>query len=286
MSDQPIDFEKVRREQREFWNSSAPSWRRMFVALDRAAQHASDRLVALARIKPGDRVLDIATGSGEPAITAARKCGPTGSVVASDVAPQMLALARERAAALGVTNIRFVESGVESLDVGETGFNAIVCRWGLMFAPDLNAAARRIASLLAPGAWFATAVWGTPDKVPMISVGDEIVRRLANLPAPAKDAPHPLRLADTAPLEAALRSAGFKDLSRETINVAFDWDSPEAFTEMRRAGSSIFNAMLERQPEELRKKILDAVTVDARRFTRADGKVHMDNEAILIAGHI
>ena len=84
MSEQPFDPERLRREQRDFWISAAPGWKDLFVGLDRAAQHVSDRLVELARIKEGDRVLDIATGSGEPAVTAARKVGPGGLVVATE----------------------------------------------------------------------------------------------------------------------------------------------------------------------------------------------------------
>ena len=85
MSDTPIDFDRVRREQREFWNNAAPGWKQMWTGLDRAGQPVSDRLVELARIKQGDRVLDIATGSGEPGLTAARKVGAEGMVIASDI---------------------------------------------------------------------------------------------------------------------------------------------------------------------------------------------------------
>jgi enediyne biosynthesis protein CalE5 len=286
MSEQTADHERVRREQREFWNNAAPGWKQMFVTLDRAAQHVSDRLVELARIKAGDRVLDIATGSGEPAITAARKVGASGQVVATDMSPAMLALARERAASLGITNLKLVETGAEAIAVDERDFNAAVCRWGLMFVPNLEAAARRIAELLAPGASFATAVWSGGAKVPMISVGEETVRSIANLPPLPADAPHPLRLADTTPLERALAQAGFKDIRREPIVVGFDWPSAEEFTTQRRAVSAPFRALLARVPAEMQERILAAVSDEARRFANASGVVHMDNEAICIAAHL
>jgi enediyne biosynthesis protein CalE5 len=286
MSEQTVDHERVRREQREFWNNAAPGWKQMFVGLDRAAQHVSDRLVELAHIKAGDRVLDIATGSGEPALTAARKVGPTGHVIATDMSPAMLALARERATALGITNVKFVETGAEAIAVDERDFNAAVCRWGLMFVPHLEAAARRIAELLVPGASFATAVWSGGAKVPMINVGEEAVRSIAKLPPPPADAPHPCRLADTTPLERALASAGFKDIRREPIIVSFDWPSAEEFTTQRRAMSAVFRALLDRVPAETKDRILAAVTDEARRYANASGAVHMDNEAICIAAHL
>jgi ubiquinone/menaquinone biosynthesis C-methylase UbiE len=286
MSEQPADSERVRREQREFWNNAAPGWKQLFVGLDRAAQHVSDRLVELAGIREGNRVLDLATGSGEPGVTAARKVGPRGLVVATDQSSAMLALARERAATLGLSNIKFVETDAETLAVDERDFDAAVCRWGLMFVPDLDAAARRIVQLLAAGGRFATAVWGAPEKVPMISLGEDAVRALAKLPAPPPDAPHPLKLADTKPLERALSRAGFKDIRREPIIVNFEWKSAAAFTEQRRAMSAPFRAVLSRQTPELQEQILNAVTESARRYADSSGVVRMDNEAICIAAHL
>ena len=283
MPEQTLDPERVRREQREYWNAAAPGWKQMFILLDRAAQHVSDRLVELAKIKPGDQVLDIATGSGEPGITAARKVGASGGVIATDMSPGMLALARDRAAALGVTNIKFVETGAESLAVDGRDFNAIVCRWGLMFVPDLNLAARRIYELLASGGRLATAVWSTPEKVPMISLGEDATRELAKLPPPPPGAPHPLRLADNRPLLQALEAAGFKDVALEPLNVAFEWESASAFTEQRRVMSAAFRALLAHQPPELEKKILEAVTNAARKYADSTGKVRMNNETICIS---
>ena len=286
MSDAPIDFDRVRREQREFWNNAAPGWKQMWTALDHAAQHVSDRLVELARIKPGDRVLDIATGSGEPGLTAARKVGANGMVIATDQSTAMLDLARERVATLGLPNVRFVETDAESLAVNERDFNAAICRWGLMFVPNLDAASRRIAQLLVAGGIFATSVWGPAEKVPMIAAGDEQVRALANLPAPPPGAPSPLKLADTRPLERALANAGFKDIRVEPINVRFKFDSPEAFTEQRRAMSAPFRTMLEKQTPELQRKIVEALNDAARKYADALGKVSMDNEAICISAHL
>ncbi|MDO8434096.1 MAG: methyltransferase domain-containing protein [Candidatus Binatus sp.] len=286
MSDTQSDFDRVRGEQREFWNKAAPGWKVMWTSLDSAGQPVSDRLVELARIKPGDRVLDIATGSGEPGITAARKVGASGLVIATDQSPAMLDLARERAAALGLRNIRFVETGAESLDIEERNFDAAICRWGLMFVPGLDAVPRRVAQLLKPGATFATSVWGPPAKVPLISTGDDEVRALTNLPAPPPDAPSPVKLADTRPLEKALASAGFKDIRVEPINVRFEFDSPEAFTAQRRAMSMPFRMMLEKQTPELQRKILEAMSNAARKFADSSGKVTMDNQAICVWAHL
>ena len=198
----------------------------------------------------------------------------------------MLELARERAGALGLRNLKFVEADAETLAIEERDFNAALCRWGLMFVLDLEAAVRRIAELLAAGGTFAAAVWGPAEKVPMASLGEDAVRNLANLPPPVEGAPHPLKLADTRPLERSLGRAGFKDIHVESLIVKFEWKSAEAFTEQRRALSAPFRAMLSRQTPELQGQILGAVTAAASKYADASGIVRMDNEAICIAAHL
>ena len=104
------------------------------------------------------RVLDVAAGYGEPALTAARKAGPGGRVVATDISAEMLGFGRERAAAAGLGNVEFVESDASSLDFPPASFDAAVSRWGIIFEPDAEAAAGRIRGFLKPGARMAIAV--------------------------------------------------------------------------------------------------------------------------------
>ncbi|HSR56864.1 MAG TPA: class I SAM-dependent methyltransferase, partial [Candidatus Binataceae bacterium] len=94
-----------KRAQRESWDAAAAGWEKWWSIFEKAAQCVSDRLVALAHVKPGDRVLDIATGTGEPAITAARTVGASGHVLGVDHSPGMVAAARRRAATLALNNV-------------------------------------------------------------------------------------------------------------------------------------------------------------------------------------
>ena len=93
--DQPVS--QLKQQQRVDWDAAAAGWKRWWTTFEHAAQHISDRLVELAAVRPGYRVADLATGIGEPAITAARRAGTAGRVVAIDQSPGMLAVARERA---------------------------------------------------------------------------------------------------------------------------------------------------------------------------------------------
>ncbi len=285
MAEQTVDAERLKSEQKRDWDAAAAGWKKWWPVLERAAQPVSSRLVELAQIGAGARVLDVATGSGEPAVTAARRVGPGGRVIAVDQSPGMLAIARERATGLGITNLEFRESDGEALTITERDFDAVLCRWGLMFMPDLVRAVTGLRQRLVAGARFATSVWSTPDKVPMISIGTDIVRKLANLPPPPPGALDPLRLADTSILKRALEQAGFKNITVERMLVTFEFDSADDFTTMREEVSSAFRGLLARQTPELRRQILAAVTDAARKFTGSDGKVRTTNETILFAAH-
>ena len=170
MSTQPFDPQGYKDRQRQEWNAVAEGWRKWWPLIEQGAQQVSERLVDLAGVEPGHRMLDVATGVGEPAVTAARRVGPQGLVVATDQSPEMLAIARERGAALGLSNLEFHAVDAETLDFPEGSFDAALCRWGLMFLPDAVEGLQRIRRLLVPGGRFATSVWGPPQKTPLLSL--------------------------------------------------------------------------------------------------------------------
>src|ERR687897_1560746 len=127
--------DEFKAQQRQMWNNAAAGWQDWWETIERAAQKVSDKIVQLAEIQPGDKVLDIATGIGEPAVTAAKIVMPDGKVVATDISPKMLQIARTRATSLGLNGImEFRESDGEKIDLPEQTikFDAILSR-GLMF---------------------------------------------------------------------------------------------------------------------------------------------------------
>jgi SAM-dependent methyltransferase len=279
----PADRQQLKNAQRLDWDAAAAGWKKWWPIFERSAQHVSDRLVDLGGVGPGARVLDIATGNGEPAVTAARRVGATGRVIATDQSAGMLAIARERGAALRVDNVDFRESDGENLAIDERDFDAILCRWGLMFMPDVAGALHRLGERLRAGGRLATAVWATADKVPLITIGADAVRKISGLPPPAPDALGPLRLADESIVRSALIAAGFKDVTVERLQVIFELDSADAFTQFRVDVSAQFRMLLERQSAEVRAQIIAAVTDAARGAADADGRVRTVNETICFA---
>ncbi len=277
-----MTWQRLKDEQRRDWDAAAAGWKKWWPLFERSAQHVSDRLVEMAAVQSGARVLDVATGNGEPALTAARRAGASGRVIATDQSPGMLAIARERAAALGIANVEFRQTDGEALAIAERDFDAIVCRWGLMFMPDVAGALRAMHGRLRVGGRIATAVWAAADKVPMISIGAQAVRRLAGLPPPPVDALGPLRLADESSMRSAFAEAGFKDITVERILVTFELESAADFMQFRCDVSAQFRMLLERQPADVRAK-RRAVTDEARLFADASGRVRTVNETICYA---
>lgn len=282
MTTQPFDPVQYKVAQRRDWDAVAQGWKQWWKTIEQGAQSVSDRLVALAKVQPGHWVLDVATGIGEPAVTAARVVGPTGRVVGIDQAPQMLAIARERAASLGLQHIDFLEMDAEAPEFPAFTYHSILCRWGLMFLPHLAATLRKFRGLLKSEGRLATAVWGPPANVPLISVAMNTVRHELKAPPPSPDIPGPFSLADVTVLEQALSKAGFTDIRSERLTVTFEWASAEAYTGFQQAIAAPINAMLANEPLDRQERVWRAVTDAVRKHEDAEGILKLRNEAICV----
>jgi enediyne biosynthesis protein CalE5 len=199
-------------------------------------------------------------------------------VVAVDMSPAMLAIARERVDAAGLSNVELIESDAESLNLDADSFDAALCRWGLMFMPDLDGVLRGMHRALKPGGRFATAVWSVADKVPMCGLARDAIRRITGI-VPPPNAPDPIRLADPSILERALAGAGFRDVTFERLIVTFEFPSADAFADFRGAIGGT-RAMLSKMPAETARQVRDAVVASAREYAVANGVVRMSNETI------
>lgn len=274
----PIDPNQFKATQREVWSAVAGGWKKWWLQFEAGAQPVNERLVALARVKPGMRVLDVATGIGEPALTAARAVGPKGSVLGTDLAPPMIALAGERAREAKVTHIEFREMDAEKLELEPASFDAALSRWGIMLMLDSLAALRGIHRALKPGARLAVAVWGVAETVPFIAIPAQAAIRELGAPPPPAGSPGPFALGKPGDLEALLERAGFSGISVEVMSATMDFDSPALYCEYVQDLSGSFRSALAGQTEEVRRRTLQAVEREARRHAGADGRIHFVNQ--------
>lgn len=217
MTDLPItppdapdgDFERAR------WAASGEAWNRWADPLSEMAAKLNEPLLAAAAVGPGNRVLDLASGAGEPVLGAARRSGPTGFVLGLDLVPAMLTGAVRRAAAAGTPAPRFIVADMARLPLDEGVFDGITCRFGIMFCPDAAAALAECRRVLRPGGRAAFMVWGPLEDNTLFR---ELAGALSDVLGPGSDDMAALfRFAAEGGLARAMRRAGFVDIEETSV---------------------------------------------------------------------
>ena len=210
----------IKQEQKQQWGRAAAGWSKHDERFRRMTAPVSQRLLEAAGIALGHRVLDIACGTGEPAFPAADLVGPAGQVLATDQAPEMLEVAREKAAERGLTNVEFRLADGEELDVEAESFDAATCRWGIMFMPEPLRCLGQVYRALKPGGRVAFAAWGPPGRNPFISVPAMVIGKYLETRPPDPTLPGGVfSFAAPGKLEATFAEAGFRDVQAEGLEL-------------------------------------------------------------------
>jgi SAM-dependent methyltransferase len=188
--------------QTDVWNRIAATYRR---EIDPRFAPVATGVIARAGLTPGQRVLDLGTGTGALAEQAAALVGPAGWVVAVDISPEMLAAARGRLAERGLTNVDLRAGRAEALPADDGAIDAVLAGLSLMYVIDRDAAAREIARVLRPGGRLAAAVWAGPERCDIVRFQQEAGRFAPMPPVPGVG---PGALADAGPFLRQLAEAG------------------------------------------------------------------------------
>jgi SAM-dependent methyltransferase len=207
------------------WTSdeTIAAWRRWHAKIVTQQREVTRLLIDAARIVQEQRVLDLASGSGEPALTIARHVGRNGSVVGTDVSDGMLEVARDFARSEEIENVTFVACDAESLPFESASFDAVTSRMGVMFFIDLERSLAEVRRVLRRGGRLGFAAWGPlPESTTFSACLEPFVRR-ASPPDPPPGAPHPQRFAAFGALSDALCAAGFNSVDEKVHVVAAPW---------------------------------------------------------------
>jgi SAM-dependent methyltransferase len=203
----------------EQWEEAAPGWVRRQAEIRAFGAPVAHWMVQAIQPQPGERILELAAGLGEPGMLAAELVAPVGGVIVSDQAEGMLEGARARALELGLTNIEFQVFGAEWIDLPVASVDAVLCRWGYMLMDDPLAALRETRRVLRPGGHVALAVWDTLAKNPWAQLpGLELAARGLTQP-PVEGTPGPFALGDTDRVRELLEEAGFTEIELGAIAV-------------------------------------------------------------------
>jgi SAM-dependent methyltransferase len=185
----------------EYWTRFAPVIHQMFAPLTRA-------LIEELQIKSGDRVLDIAGGAGEPALSIASKTGEHGSVTCTDAVPEMVAGAQRLASESGIANIQFQNCTAESLPFADDTYDAVESRLGIMFFSDPPRALREMLRVAKPAAAIGLAVWHKAEFNPFCGLPSKVMAQHIQSEPAAPDAPTAYRFAEEGKLARLLADAG------------------------------------------------------------------------------
>jgi SAM-dependent methyltransferase len=266
-----FDAAKYKNAQREQWNKDGAAWRRWTPFLERWYGEATRRMLDLAQVQPGQRILDIAAGAGEPAVSAAERVGPGGYVLATDISEGIVELARQVAHERGLTQIETRAMDGEKLDLPDASFDAVLCRLGLMYMPHPVTALREWRRTLRAGGRVAVAVFSTPDRNPWGAVPASIIRRRAQLPPPVQGQPGPFSLGGAGVLEDVFHQAGFADPEVRAVPVPHRAASAAEYVRVAREAFGGFNAMMAHLPLQERESVWNEVEDSMRSFESPGG---------------
>ncbi len=275
-------LEEIREQQKAAWNKFSPGWKKWDDLMMDFLKPKGDEIIRLIDPKGADVVLDIASGTGEPGLTIATML-KGGKVVITDLSEDMLAIARENAAKRGITNIETVACDVSELPFADNTFDAISCRFGFMFFPDMLLAAKEMARVLKPGGRIATSVWNVPEQNFWVTAIGGTINKNMELAPPAPGAPGMFRCAKSGLIQDLFIQAGLKNTSEKAIAGKLKCVTTNVYWNMMTEVAAPFVAALSKADDAMKAKIKDEVyTLVSEKYP--DGNVIIDSNALIIYG--
>jgi ubiquinone/menaquinone biosynthesis C-methylase UbiE len=273
---------QVRDQQRDTWDRFSDGWKRWDAVVLPWLAPYGQAMISRAGLRDDSHVLDIASGTGEPGLTAAARV-PDGSVTVTDLSERMLMIARENAARRGLTNVEAAVADAGALPFADASFDAVLCRFGFMFFPDIVATTAELVRVAKPGGRIVAAVWGDPAKNPWATTIMRTIGEHVDLPAPEPDSPSLFRCAPQGFMLAVFSAAGLRDVAEDEVESDLvQGDAEEYWGFMNDAAAPVVAGMA-KADEPTRDVIRDAVLETVRRGS-SSGEIRLRSNAKIIVG--
>lgn len=273
---------QIREQQKETWNNFSSGWRKWDDFTMEFMKPMGDEIIRSLELKDTDTVLDVAAGTGEPGLTIAGIV-TNGKVIITDLAEGMLEVARDNAAKKGITNYETVLCDVCELPFEDETFDAVSCRFGFMFFPDMLMAAKEMVRVLKPGGVIASSVWSVPDKNFWVTATMSTINKNMQLPAPPPGAPGMFRCGSPGFLAELFRQAGLKHVTEKEITGRIRYGSNDTYWNfMNEVAAPVVSAM-SKADDALKEKIRNEVfdLVDQK---YPDRNAALDYGALIVCG--
>lgn len=266
------------------WDRSAEGWHRHAPLIRAWLGDATQAMLEMAAIGPGQRVLDVAAGAGDQTLDIARRVGPSGHVLATDLSPAILALARANATGASLAQISTQVADGEALEVEAGTFDAVICRLGLMLFLDPAGALHGMHRALRPGGGVCALVFGRPERNPCVTIVMSAACEHAGLPAPAPVQPGGLlSLGQRGVLDRLFLAAGFHDVATTLIDAPFRLPTVQDYVGFVRSSASPIQQILARLDTAAQQRAWDDVEARLARFVTGEGFIGPNELALTAA---
>jgi len=266
-----FDSVKYKKNTHDQWQMAAEAWYRWSDTLNKWLGKATDKMLEMAGVCTGHRILDIAAGAGEQSITAAKKVGHSGYVLATDISANILAFAKAMADQLGVQNIETKVMDGENLSLEDRTFDVVISRVGLIYFPDQQKALKEMLRVLKPGGKVAAIVYSTPEKNKFFSVPVSIIRNRAKLPPPLPGQPGPFSLGAEGVIEKAFSQAGFINAQSVLVDSPLILPSAKECVRFERESFGALHQMMSSLSESEKQSVWEEIERELEKFQTREG---------------
>jgi len=274
--------DQIRTDQKAAWNKFSSGWKKWDTLTMDFLKPTGDEIIRQLNPKDNDYILDVATGTGEPGLTIASRV-PAGKVILTDLAEDMLKIASENATTRGIQNVETQNCDVCELPFADNTFDAISCRFGFMFFPDMLLAAKEMVRVLKPGGRIATSVWNVPEKNFWVTAIMGTINKNIDLPTPPKGAPGIFRCAEDGFIADLFLQSGLTNISQTEVSGKMESKTTDVYWNMMTEVGAPIVAALSKADDAINEIIKKEVyQVMNERYT--DGNVLIDSSALVIYG--
>jgi SAM-dependent methyltransferase len=270
-----FDPSAFREGSRKRWQQAAAGWGAHRDVFQSGARPVSGWLVDAIEPQPGHRVLEIAAGPGDTGLLAAELIAPGGTLISTDAVPEMVDIARARAAELGIDNVEFRTMDAEWLDFPAASLDAIIGRWVYMLLADPAAALGEARRVLRPGGRIALAAWTAPEDNPWTAVAQQELAATGALPPPDPGEPNMFAFRDATRIRDLLDEAGFTDVVIDQLDLLWHYDSLDDWWDVQLDVSTSLGAGVAKLTPAARDDLRDAIDARLADYVNVDGSVDL-----------